>query len=91
MNKKELIANVADMNEMSQTEVKEVLDATLETVKDALEEGEKVELFGFGNFSVAERAARKGRNPQTGKPIDIPASMQVKFKPAKALKDAVNN
>jgi DNA-binding protein HU-beta len=91
MNKNELIANVADMYEKPKTEVKEVLDGLLETVKDALEEGEKVELFGFGNFTISERAARKGRNPQTGDEIQIAASKVVKFKPAKALKDAVNN
>lgn len=89
MNKNEIIAAVAEMNDYPKTNVKNVLDATLETITDSLEAGEKVDMFGFGSFSVVERAARKGRNPATGDAIDIPASKVVKFKPAKGLKDAV--
>ena len=89
MNKKDLIDSVAEMNDMAKTDVKEVLEATLETIEDGLSEGEEVELFGFGKFYTSMRSARKGRNPQTGAEIDIPAVNQVKFKPAKKLKDSV--
>lgn len=90
MTKKDLIENVADMNEMKKSDVENVLNVTLDTIKDALEEKETVDLYGFGKFSTSERAARKGRNPATGESIEIAASTQVKFKPAKAFKDAVN-
>lgn len=90
MNKKEIVASVAEMNDMSKAEVAEILDATLETVQDALVEGETVDFYGFGKFVVNERAARKGRNPKTGESIDIAAKKAVSFKPAKALKDSVN-
>lgn len=90
MNKKDLINAVADMYERNKTEVKEVVEGVLDTIKESLEAGEKVELFGFGNFKVIERSARKGRNPATGKSINIPASKGVKFKPSKTLKDLVN-
>ncbi len=65
------------------------VDAVFSTIQDALANGEKVQLIGFGNFEVRERAARKGRNPQTGEEIEIPASKVPAFKPGKALKDAV--
>lgn len=91
MTKKELIENVADMNDMTKSDVTEVLNATLEMIQEALSEGETIDLYGFGKFSIMERAARKGRNPATGESIQIAASKAVKFKPAKALKDAVNN
>lgn len=90
MNKKDLIANVAEMNDMSKSDVEEVLNATLETMQDALVEGEPIDLYGFGKFTSVERKARKGRNPQTGESLDIAAKNAVTFKPAKALKDAVN-
>lgn len=90
MTKKELIAGVADMNDMNKREVEETLNATLEMIQDAMAEGESVDLYGFGKFSVVERAARKGRNPATGEEIQIAASKSPKFKPAKALKVAVN-
>lgn len=90
MTKKELIAGVADMNDMNKSEVEETLNATLEMIQDAMAEGESVDLYGFGKFSVVERAARKGRNPATGEEIQIAASKSPKFKPAKALKVAVN-
>lgn len=90
MNKKELIAGVADMNDMPKTDVENVLNATLEMIQDALAEEEQVEFYGFGKFIVNERAARKGRNPATGESIDIAAKKVVAFKPAKALKEAVS-
>jgi len=89
MNKSDLVETISEMNEMPKTTVKEVLDATLDTITDALVEKEKVDLFGFGSFSTSERAARKGRNPATGESIDIGPSTQIKFKPSKAFKDAV--
>ena len=64
-------------------------DATIETISDTLASGEDVDLFGFGKFSVGTRAARTGRNPQTGESLEIPESKVVKFKPAKALKTSV--
>jgi len=65
------------------------VDAVFETIQDNLSEGNKVQLIGFGNFEVRQRAARKGRNPQTGEEIKIPASKVPAFKPGKALKDSV--
>ncbi len=90
MTKKDLIAGVADMNDMNKSDVEETLNATLEMIQDSLAEGENVDLYGFGKFTVSERAARKGRNPATGESIDISARNAVSFKPAKALKEAVN-
>ena len=78
MNKTDLINAVAEQ-----------ADLTKKEAGSALAKGEKVQLIGFGNFEVRERAARKGRNPQTGKEIDIPASKVPAFKAGKALKDAV--
>ena len=66
------------------------LDAVLDVIKESLADGETVTLTGFGSFKVSERAARTGRNPQTGKEIQIPASKSVKFSVGKTLKDAVN-
>jgi DNA-binding protein HU-beta len=91
MNKNELIESVADMNDMKKTDVKEVLNATLDMIKDCAAEGEVVELFGFGKFITVDVKARKGRNPQTGEELKISARTNVKFKPAKAFKDMVND
>lgn len=90
MNKKELVAGVADMNDMNKSDVEKVLNATLEMIQDALSEGEIIDLYGFGKFSAVERAARKGRNPATGESIDIAARTGITFKPSKVFKDAVN-
>ena len=90
MNKKEVIESVAEMNDMDKNDVEQVLSATLETIQDALAEGESVDFYGFGKFTVNERAARKGRNPKTGESISIAAKKAVAFKPSKSLKDAVN-
>jgi len=89
MNKTELVSAVADMYDRSKNDVKEVVDGIIETVQEALAEGEEVAIAGFGTFTVTERAARKGRNPATGEEIDIPASKSPKFKPGKGFKDAV--
>ena len=90
MNKTELVKKIAEKAEISQAQAKSVLEATLESVKEALQGGDSVQLIGFGTFSSSKRAARKGRNPQTGKEIKIAASVQPKFKAGKAFKDAVN-
>lgn len=90
MNKTELIAAVAEASGLSKKEAAKAVDATFEAVSNTLKEGNKVQLIGFGNFEVRERAARKGRNPQTGEEIEIAASKVPAFKPGKALKDAVN-
>ncbi|OEH93460.1 HU family DNA-binding protein [Bacillus solimangrovi] len=89
MNKTELINAVAENSELSKKDATKAVDAVFESIMNALQEGDKVQLIGFGNFEVRERAARKGRNPQTGDEIEIPASKVPAFKPGKALKDAV--
>ena len=91
MTKKDLIQDVADMYDRTRCDVAEVVDGVLSTIGDALAEGDQVAITGFGTFSVLKRAARKGRNPSTGKSIQIAASNTPKFKPGKALKEAVNS
>ena len=90
MNKTELIAAVADHAEISKKDAEKALKAFVDVVTSELKEGEKVQLVGFGTFEVSERAAREGRNPQTGKTMKIAACKAPKFKAGKALKDAVN-
>lgn len=89
MNKTELINAVAEASELSKKDATKAVDSVFDTILDALKNGEKIQLIGFGNFEVRERSARKGRNPQTGEEIEIPASKVPAFKPGKALKDAV--
>ncbi|MGP4071947.1 HU family DNA-binding protein [Piscibacillus sp. B03] len=89
MNKTDLVNSVADQADLSKKDAAKAVDAVLESITGSLKKSEKVQLIGFGNFEVRERSARKGRNPQTGKEIDIPASKVPAFKPGKALKDAV--
>lgn len=89
MNKTELVSAVAESAELSKKDATKAVDAVFEAVQNALSSGDKVQLIGFGNFEVRERAARKGRNPQTGEEIEIAASKVPAFKPGKALKDAV--
>ena len=89
MNKTELVNTVAESTELSKKDVTKAVDAVFEAIQEALSNGDKVQLIGFGNFEVRERAARKGRNPQTGEEIEIAASKVPAFKPGKALKDAV--
>ena len=91
MNKTELVAAVADQAEISKKDAEKALAAFTAVVTDELKKGEKVQLVGFGTFEVSERAARTGKNPQTGKAIKIPASKAPKFKAGKALKDTVNS
>jgi DNA-binding protein HU-beta len=89
MNKTELINEVVAATEISKKDATKVVDAVFDTILEALKSGDKVQLIGFGNFEVRERAARKGRNPQTGEEIEIAASKVPAFKPGKQLKDAV--
>jgi DNA-binding protein HU-beta len=89
MNKTELINAVAESSELSKKDATKAVDAVFDSILNALKDGDKVQLIGFGNFEVRERAARKGRNPQTGDEIEISASKVPAFKPGKALKDAV--
>ena len=88
-NKAELIERVAGKTDLTKKEVTATVDALFEVIQEALQDGEKVQVIGFGNFEVRDRAARKGRNPQTGEEIQIAASKVPAFKPGKALKDAV--
>ena len=90
MNKSQLIANVATAAGITKTQATAALQAVETGVIDTLANGGKVELKGFGTFSVKERAERTGRNPQTGEPIQIAASKTPTFKAGKAFKDAVN-
>ena len=88
-NKAELVDRVAKKTQLTKKDVSATVEALFETIQEALKAGEKVQVIGFGNFEVRERAARKGRNPQTGKEIKIKASKVPAFKAVKALKDAV--
>ena len=90
MNKTELITAVAENAELSKKDAEKALKAFVEVVTEELKKGEKIQLVGFGTFEVSERAAREGRNPQTGKTMSIAACKVPKFKVGKALKDAVN-
>ncbi len=90
MNKGNLIEKIAKDCDMSKAATEQVLKSILGTITEAVEEGDKVTLIGFGTFSVTERAARKGRNPQTGKTIQIPAKKVVKFKAGSKLVEAAN-
>lgn len=90
MNKAELIDAVASSADLPKASAAKAVDAFLDTVADTLKKGEQVTLVGFGTFEVRARAARTGRNPQTGETINIKASNAPAFKAGKALKDAVN-
>lgn len=90
MNKTELVAAIADQAEISKKDAEKALKAFTDVVGEQLKKGDKIQLVGFGTFEVSERAAREGRNPQTGKAMKIAASKAPKFKVGKALKDLVN-
>ena len=90
MNKTELIEAMADSADISKAAATRALDGLIEAITSALKEGDQVSVVGFGTFVVRERAARTGRNPQTGAEIAIKASKTPGFKAGKALKDAVN-
>ena len=88
-NKQELVDSVAKATGLTKKDATAAVDAVFTSIEEALKNGEKVQLIGFGNFEVRDRAARKGRNPQTGEEIEIAASKIPAFKPGKALKDAI--
>ncbi len=90
MTKNELIQSISKKAGISIKEANEALNATTSSFSDTLKKGDGITIVGFGSFSVAQRAARTGRNPQTGETIQIPASKTVRFKPGKSLKEAVN-
>ena len=89
ISKKQLVDQIAAKTDATKTDINTILDAYIGVVKSNVAEGNKVQLVGFGAFELRHRAARKGRNPQTGAEIEIPASKVPAFKPGKALKDAV--
>ncbi len=89
VNKGQLIEAIATQTEMSKKEVSTVLETLLDTITEEIRKGNKVTLTGFGTFSTSKRAARQGRNPQTGETIQIAATTLPKFKAGKGLKDAV--
>jgi len=90
MNKTELITAMAEKSGLTKKDSENALTAFVESVEDALKSGDKVQLVGFGTFEVKARAARKGINPQTKKPVEIAASKAPVFKAGKGLKDALN-
>lgn len=91
MNKSTLVSNVAKTTGLTKKDSIAAIDAIFATMTKALADGEKVQLIGFGTFEVRQRAARKGRNPQTGAEIEIPATVVPAFKAGKALKEAVKD
>ncbi|HQA61180.1 MAG: HU family DNA-binding protein [Tepidanaerobacteraceae bacterium] len=90
MNKAELISVMAEKSGLTKKDSEKALNSFIEAVEEALVKGEKVQLVGFGTFEVRERSARKGRNPQTGEEIDIPAASVPAFKAGKALRESIN-
>ena len=90
MNRTELVAAMAEKTQLSKKDAEAALKAFVDVVSEEMKKGEKVQLVGFGTFEVSERAAREGRNPQTGEAMTIAASKTPMFKAGKALKDLVN-
>jgi DNA-binding protein HU-beta len=90
MTKNELIALVADKTRMTKTAAASAVDATFDTITSALKQGGDVKIMGFGNFRVVKRAAREGRDPRTGAPVQIKAANRPRFSAGKGLKEAVN-
>ncbi len=91
MNKQELLSAISEKSGLTKKDSEAALAAFVETVQESLKKGDKVQLIGFGSFEVRERAARSGKNPLTGEPMDIPAAKVPAFKAGRALKDLVNN
>ncbi|MCI0182609.1 MAG: HU family DNA-binding protein [Acidibacillus sp.] len=87
MNKVDLINKVTDKTQLKKKDIEVAINAMLESISEALAEGDKVQLIGFGTFETRKRAARSGRNPQTGEVISIPESLVPAFKPGNKLKD----
>ncbi len=90
MNKSELVAAVVSKTGLTKKESEQAVNATFAAIVDALKEGDRVQVVGFGSFETRQRAARVGKNPSTGAKIDIPASKAPAFKAGKAFKDALN-
>ena len=90
ISKKQLVDQIAAKTDATKTDINTILDAYIDVVKSNVAEGNKVQLVGFGAFELRHRAARKGRNPQSGKEIEIAASNVPAFKPGKSFKDEVN-
>lgn len=90
MQKAEFVAKVAEKAGLKKVEAEKAVSAFLETIEEGLKAGDKIAFVGFGSFEISERAARTGRNPQTGAEIKIAAAKVPRFKPGKALKDSVN-
>lgn len=90
MNKTELVSAVAESADLTKADASKAVNAVFDTITDAMKKDDTVTLIGFGSFVVRERAARDGRNPQTGKPMKIKASKVPAFRAGKGLKDAVN-
>jgi DNA-binding protein HU-beta len=91
MTKSELVSAMSEKTGVSKKDTAASIDAFVEIISDVLKHGDKLQLVGFGTFEVSERAARTGRNPQTGEDIKIPAAKIPKFKAGAALKNAVNS
>ena len=90
MTKAELVTMVAEKADLTKKDAEKAISAVVDSISETLAKGEKIQLVGFGTFEVSERAAREGRNPQTGETMKIEASKAPKFKAGKALKDMVN-
>lgn len=90
MNKQELVGSVSEAAGMARQDAVKVVDAVFDAITHALKRGDEVRLVGFGTFTATQRKASQGRNPRTGEPMDIKATVQPKFKAGKGLKDAVN-
>jgi DNA-binding protein HU-beta len=89
MNKAELVDAIAKEAKISKAQAQEAVDSFVKNVQGVLQKGDRLTLVGFGTFSTSQREARTGRNPQTGKPIKIPAKKIARFTPGKSLKDAI--
>ncbi len=89
MNKSDLVGKVAEKVDISKKDTEKAVNAVFESISEALDKGDKVQVIGFGTFEVRKRKAREGRNPSTGEKIKIPATKVPVFKPGKALKDKV--
>lgn len=90
MTKAELVEGVADAAELTKKDAERLVEIVFESIIETLNQGEKIELRGFGSFRVRERGARRGRNPKTGDPVSIPAKRVPYFKPGKELKELIN-
>lgn len=91
MSKQQLVEMIAEKAGLTKADASRALDATMESITEALKKGEKVSLVGFGTFATSKREAREGRNPRTGETVKIAARTAVTFKAGSKLKDAVNN